>query len=172
MTRAMSVMATRSLFSTAVGLALLLHGPAAQADWREIGVAVHCAKDGSRFELAATAEASTPDQAIAVPPGFRPLAHGKHKLRCRVGKEQVRAVVQVFPPSGVGPYGTGYVSVDRLTVGSRVVLEHPTAFNYSHLEPVELSSVKVRRRGKVTEVEFCHRNVEQNTTKCASRAYP
>jgi hypothetical protein len=145
---------------TLVGACLTIFPTPSHADWSVIGVAYSCSKSGAQFELAPVVEASSSEDEVKAAPGFDRLKDGEHKLRCRVGKNIVKTSLRVYAPSDGQCMGSGFISIDQMTIGSFKFIDDPTNFNWSCQEDQELVRVRVYAKGSKTFVETCYSRSE------------
>jgi hypothetical protein len=131
----------------------------ARADSIQFGAAFACNERTSRFELSAVVEHNEQVTVVASSlSGLKQLKYGESRLRCRVGRSIVSAVVNVHRPSNGECMGAGYVSVSHVKVGTRQLspkLATPEAFNWRCLEGAMLVKLSITQSLSGVAVERC-----------------
>lgn len=130
---------------------------AAHADWASFGIAVKCDQTKREFSLVSVVETSQPDiGTMEVPPGYRRLSHGVHKVSCQVGQATVKANIAVYGGDNGMCMGGGYVSIESLKVSNQAVLPARQAFNWTCLNAnPAIVRIRLFTRHKRVNIETC-----------------
>jgi ankyrin repeat protein len=156
-----SSMHIRSLLSVAllVGLAILSATFApkdASADWFVAGAEVSCNTAEQTFEILPLDDTS---EGIPSPDtGFRKLPKGPTLLRCKLGKYNLLAKIDVIEGQARGAcMGPGLVNVDSLSVGDVEVLKGGQSLDWScpNSDAVAIVALRVRPDANGLLVERC-----------------
>ena len=141
---------------TIIGSLLFLCSLYAQADWGINGIAAECSESGDSFELSPIVELSSPAVGeVKLKQGFRRLNKERNELYCHVGPHLVKTSIRVYGSDSGACMGAGYVSIDSLSVGSNLIIEHPTPFNWDCPGEQILVGLRIIHQGTQVRVESC-----------------
>lgn len=132
----------------------------AKADWVILGVAAQCAKDGSSFHLLPVAETSNVFYDSAAPAGAYKFEEGDNqKFQCNLGGNIVQITLSVFGPQARGMgQGSGGVTISKLSVNKKEIINMPVQFNWQVLEERVLTEVSIKSDRDGLNVTLCNSN--------------